>query len=186
MQHHFDVDLAVKYGVTEAIILNHFEYWIELNKSNEKNYYEGRYWTFNSMKAVSEIFPYPYPKKIRNALKHLQDEGLILTGNFNRSAYDRTLWYAFSDLAESILTKGQMDDSEKSNGLPRKGKPIPDNNTPGETNNNLYERFESFWAIYPKKKSKQAALTAWKKLKPDTVFKQKIIDHVQKQKQWPE
>lgn len=186
MQHHFDVDLAVKYGVTEAIILNHFEYWIELNKSNEKNYYEGRYWTFNSMKAFSEIFPYLSPKKIRNALKHLQDEGLILTGNFNRSAYDRTLWYAFSDLAESILTKGQMDDSEKSNGLPRKGKPIPDNNTPGETNNNLYERFESFWAIYPKKKSKQAALTAWKKLKPDEVFKQKIIAAVQKQKQWPE
>ena len=186
MQHHFDVDLAVKYGVTEAIILNHFEYWIELNKSNEKNYYEGRYWTFNSMKAFSEIFPYLSLKKIRNALKHLQDEGLILTGNFNRSSYDRTLWYAFSDLAESILTKGQMDDSEKSNGLPRKGKPIPDNNTPGETNNNLYERFESFWAIYPKKKSKQAALTAWKKLKPDEVFKQKIIAAVQKQKQWPE
>ena len=79
-----------------------------------------------------------------------------------------------------------MDDSEKSNGLPRKGKPIPDNNTPGETNNNLYERFEIFWAIYPKKKSKQAALTAWKKLKPDEAFKQKIIAAVQKQKQWPE
>lgn len=140
MQHHFDVDLAVKYGMTEAVLLNHFEYWIELNKSNDKNYYEGRYWTFNSMKAFSEIFPYLSPKKIRNALKHLQDKGLILTGNFNRSAYDRTLWYAFSDLAESILTKGQMDENEKANGLSEKGEPIPDddtpNNPPKKTNNN--------------------------------------------------
>ena len=57
MQHHFDVELAVKYGVTEAVLLNHFEYWIELNKANGKNLFDGRYWTFNSMKAFSEIFP---------------------------------------------------------------------------------------------------------------------------------
>lgn len=129
MQHHFDVEIAVKYGVTEAILLNHFEYWIELNRANEKNFYDGRYWTFNSMKAFSEIFPYLTEKKVRNALKHLQEEGLILTGNFNKSAYDRTLWYAFSDFAESILPKGQMDESKKANGNYRKGEPIPDNNS---------------------------------------------------------
>lgn len=136
MQHHFDVDLAVKYGVTEAILLNHFEYWIELNRANEKNFYDGRYWTFNAMKAFAEIFPYLTEKKIRNALKHLQDEGIILTGNFNKSTYDRTLWYAFSDLAESILPKGQMDDAKKANGFTEKGEPIPDNNTYNNSNNN--------------------------------------------------
>ena len=136
MQHHFDVDLAVKYGVTEAILLNHFEYWIELNRANEKNFYDGRYWTFNAMKAFAEIFPYLTEKKIRNALKHLQDEGIILTGNFNKSTYDRTLWYAFSDLAESILPKGQMDDAKKANGFTENGEPIPDNNTYNNSNNN--------------------------------------------------
>lgn len=129
MQHHFDVDMAIRYGVVEAIILNHMEYWIELNRTNGRNFYDGRYWTFNSMKAMSEIFPYLTEKKIRTALKNLQEQGLILTGNYNKSAYDRTLWYAFSDLAESILPKRQMEENEKENGQYQKGEPIPDNNT---------------------------------------------------------
>lgn len=133
MQHHFDVDIAVRYGMVEAILINHYEYWIELNRTNDRNYYDGRYWTFNSMKAMLEIFPYLTEKKIRTALKNLQDEGLILTGNYNRSAYDRTLWYAFSDLALSILPKRQMEAPEKANGFSEKGAPIPDNNTPDNT-----------------------------------------------------
>ena len=136
MQHHFDVDLASRYGMVEAILINHFEYWIELNRTNDRNFYDGRYWTFNSMKAMTEIFPYLTEKKIRNALKNLQDEGLILTGNYNRSAYDRTLWYAFSDFAESILPKWQMDFPEKANGNIQKGEPIPNNNPYSETINN--------------------------------------------------
>lgn len=141
MQHHFDVELAQKYGVAEAILLNHFEYWIELNRANEKNFYDGRYWTFNSMKAFSKIFPYMTEKKIRNALKHLQDEGLIVTGNYNKLAYDRTLWYAFSDLAESILPKGQMEDSEMANGYFQKVEPIPDNKPDNDTDRVALKRF---------------------------------------------
>ena len=141
MQHHFDVELAQKYGVAEAILLNHFEYWIELNRANEKNFYDGRYWTFNSMKAFSKIFPYMTEKKIRNALKHLQDEGLIVTGNYNKLAYDRTLWYAFSDLAESILPKWQMEDPEMANGYFQKVEPIPDNKPDNDTDRVALKRF---------------------------------------------
>ena len=141
MQHHFDVELAQKYGVAEAILLNHFEYWIELNRANEKNFYDGRYWTFNSMKAFSKIFPYMTEKKIRNALKHLQDEGLIVTGNYNKLAYDRTLWYAFSDLAESILPKGQMEYPEMANGYFQKVEPIPDNKPDNDTDRVALKRF---------------------------------------------
>lgn len=141
MQHHFDVDLAVRYGMVEAILINHFEYWIELNRTNGRNFYDGRYWTFNSMKALVEIFPYLTEKKIRTALKNLQDEGLILTGNYNRSAYDRTLWYAFSDFAKCILPKRQMEDASKSNGSAQNGEPIPDNNPvdnpPNKPNENV-------------------------------------------------
>ena len=140
MQHHFDVELAKQYGMVEAVLLDHFEYWIELNRANGKNYFEGRYWTFNSMKAFAEIFPYLSEKKIRNALKNLQDAGLIMTGNFNKSAYDRTLWYTFSDFAESILPKRQMEVAEKANQNSQKGEPIPDNNTGGESNTEREKR----------------------------------------------
>lgn len=152
MQHHFDVDLAVRYGMVEAILINHFEYWIELNRTNDRNYYDGRYWTFNSMKALMEIFPYLTEKKIRTALKNLQDEGLILTGNYNRSAYDRTLWYAFSDFAVSILPKGQMEMPERPNGNSQKGEPIPDDNTPNNPPNkpdNNYGRKRPTRAFVP-------------------------------------
>lgn len=135
MQHHFDVELAQRYGLTEAILLNHFSYWIELNQANGKNFFDGRYWTFCSVKAFSEIFPYLAPKKIRVALAHLQEAGLLVTGNFNRSAYDRTLWYAFSDLGISILPKGQMEIPEKANQNCPKGEPIPDNKTDNNPDN---------------------------------------------------
>lgn len=140
MQHHFDVELAQKYGMAEAVLINHFEYWLEHNRSNDVNFFDGRYWTYNSMKAFAEIFPYLSEKKIRNALKNLQDAGLIITGNFNKSAYDRTLWYAFSDLAESILPKRQMDFSKKANQNIQKGEPIPDNNTDNKPDNNTIDR----------------------------------------------
>ena len=135
MQHHFDVDLATRYGIAEAILLNHLEYWIEHNRANQKNFFEGRYWTFNSNKALREIFPYLSEKKIRNALNHLQEEGLILTGNFNKLSYDRTLWYALTEKGKSILPKGQMEVYETANGSNRKGEPIPPNDPYDVTNN---------------------------------------------------
>lgn len=126
MQHSFDVEFAVKYGITESILISHLEYWISKNKANGKNFHDGRYWTYNSIKAWSELFPYLSEKKIRNALKNLEDKGVILTGNYNASAYDRTRWYAFSDMAISILLKGKMEIEKTANQNSQNGEPIPD------------------------------------------------------------
>ena len=113
MEHHFDVKLAQKYGVIEAILLNHFEFWIQQNEANERNFYNGRYWTYNSLKAFCEIFPYLSEKQIRRALNKLQEEGILLVGNFNQNPYDRTLWYSLSEKGNSILPKGQMETAER-------------------------------------------------------------------------
>lgn len=135
-EHHFDVDLAIRYGVLEAVIINHFQFWIRQNEANNRNFYDGRYWTFNSARAFSKIFPYVSERKIRIALKHLQDENIIMTGNYNKSSYDRTLWYAFTDYATSILQNRQMEVPEMSNQTDRIDTPIPDNNTNNNTFNN--------------------------------------------------
>ena len=135
MEHHFDVKLAQKYGVIEAILLNHFEFWIQQNEANERNFYNGRYWTYNSLKAFCEIFPYLSEKQIRRALNKLQEKGILLVGNFNQNPYDRTLWYSLSEKGNSILPKGQMETAERANvqtaeranGNCQKGRPIPDN-----------------------------------------------------------
>lgn len=129
MQHHFDVDIATKYGILEAVLLNHFEHWIRHNEANNTNFHDGTYWTYNSVKALKELFPYVSERKIRYAIDRLKDMGLIKTGNFNSVAYDRTTWFAFTDKGKSLMQKCQMDSVNLSNGFGKNVEPIPDNNT---------------------------------------------------------
>ena len=129
MQHSFDVDIAKEYGLKEAILLNHLYFWIEKNKANEVHYYDGTYWTYNSVKAFNKLFPYLSERQINNTLKALKDKGIIQTGNYNKSAYDRTMWYAFTKTGVSIMQKCKMEDTKMSNGDVKNVKPIPDINT---------------------------------------------------------
>lgn len=127
MQHHFDISLAQRFGMLEAVLLNNIQFWLRKNAANGVNYYDGAYWTYNSVHAFSELFPYASEKQIRTALKKLVDEGILQTGNYNKSSYDRTLWYALTEKGKSILPIGQMEDAEKSNGNDLEGEPIPYN-----------------------------------------------------------
>ena len=138
MEHSFDIEIATEYGMLEAVLLNHLYFWIKKNEANEKNRYDGHYWTYNSMKAFGELFPYASERKIRNALKHLEAEGLLITGNYNKSAYDRTMWYALTEKGFSILRFCKMESSKKSNQNVENVKPIPDNNTDVKTDDNTY------------------------------------------------
>jgi DnaD/phage-associated family protein len=134
MQHSFDIDIAKDYGILEAVILNNMYFWIIKNKANNVNYYDGSYWTFNSSRAFSELFPYASQRQIQLALKKLIDEGILKTGNYNKSAYDRTLWYAFTQKGKCIMQKCKMDYTEEGNGLHENVQPIPDINTDINTN----------------------------------------------------
>lgn len=129
MEHHFDVEIASEYGLTEAILLNNISFWLDHNIANDTNFYDGEYWTYNSIKAFTILFPYLTEKKIRSALAHLEEENIIKTGNFNKSQYDRTKWYTLTKKGKSIMPKRQMEISEMANGNNQKGEPIPYINT---------------------------------------------------------
>ena len=166
MQHSFDIDLAKEYGLLEAIILNNFQFWIEKNKANNTNYYDGYYWTYNSTKALAALFPYSSQRQIQNALKHLRDENILQTGNYNNLSYDRTLWYAFTEKGKCIMQKCKMDYANKGNGECKNVKPIPDNKPDNKPNNKKIEKefeneFETLWEIYPRKVSKKEALKCY-------------------------
>lgn len=137
MQHSFDVEIAKEYGLKEAILMNHLWFWIEKNKANEIHYYDGTYWTYNSVKAFNKLFPYLSERQINNTLKELKDKGIIQTGNYNKSAYDRTMWYAFTKMGISIMQKCKMENTKMSNGYVENVKPIPDINTYINTDNIL-------------------------------------------------
>lgn len=94
MNHSFDVDIAKIVGVNAAIIFNDLCYWITKNKANKQHFHDDLYWTYNSIRAWKELYPYLTERQIRTALQKLVDSGLVVTGNYNRSAYDRTIWYS--------------------------------------------------------------------------------------------
>ena len=122
MIHAFDTEIAQKYGLLESILLNYIWYWVTKNRANEANYFDGKYWTYNSVQAFSALFPYATPKQIRTALEHLRKDGILETGNYNESAYNRTLWYTVTEKGESILRKKQLDSPNKANKCALEGK----------------------------------------------------------------
>lgn len=115
MNHSFNTKVAKEYGIEEAILLENIFFWCLKNEKNNKNYFNGQYWTYNSVKAFSEMFDYMTPKKIASALKKLEDDELIATGCYNANKYDRTKWYAITDKGKCILQNGQMENPEKKN-----------------------------------------------------------------------
>jgi len=129
MAHGFDVDIAKEYGVDVAIMVNHFDFWLSHNKANRKNEHEGKTWTFNSVSAFLEIFPYWTENQVRRILDIMLKRNILLKDNHNQSKYDRTLWYTFTNefLSDhkSILQFSQMEVRESKNGFGENNEPIP-------------------------------------------------------------
>lgn len=128
----FDVDVAMQYGVDEAILIRSFEYWIGLNKSNNKNQHDGRYWTYNSMRGLANFFPFWTDKQVARVVKSLINQEAIICGNYNQHKYDRTIWYAFENedkmlegVSPVISPSGKMLNTKRENAKPQTGEPIP-------------------------------------------------------------
>lgn len=129
MKHIFDIEIAEQYGINAAILLENIGFWIAQSEANEINFHDGSYWTFNSCRALQELFPYMSKRQIHSALEKLINDGLIVTGNYNKVAYDRTLWYTLTQKGKSILHFGTMDFPKKENRFSAEVTPIPDINT---------------------------------------------------------
>jgi len=134
MNHSFNIEVAIDYGVHEAILLENIFFWVEKNKANGQSFHDGYYWTYNSSKAFSELFPYFTERQIGYALKKLENNDLILTANYNKLKYDRTKWYSVTEKARkyykhAISQNCQMEPSKLPNGTVKIVEPIPDINT---------------------------------------------------------
>ena len=210
MQHSFDADIAAEYGINEAVLLNNITFWVFKNASNEYNFFDGRYWTYNSVKAYSKLFPYMSDSTIKRSLKHLKDEGLILTGNYNNDPSHRTNYYTLTDKGMALVSKrpyplGQNDTTDKV----KMTNSIFNNNTDSTDINNtdINEQidsvvsaenaekeimFEQFWEAYPKcfrkvnkkgSKAKFLKIANLKEIFPDIM---RSLDVQKRSKQWNE
>lgn len=129
MEHHFNVYLASEIGVEEAIFIHNLYFWIKKNEANNKHFYDGYYWTYNSAKAFSELFPYWTPKQIIRIIKSCIEKGYVIKGEYNKSKYDRTSWYAITEKVETIYRNSLVDVPKRSSHSAKTVKPIPDSKT---------------------------------------------------------
>lgn len=115
--------LAEKVGVYEAIFLQQLHYW--LNKS--EHVYDGRRWVYNSMESWHNQFPFISVSTIRRIIKKLEEEKIILTGNFNRYKMDRTKWYTIDyEALDSLFQDEQIEEPE----LPQTTSKVDHNDEP--------------------------------------------------------
>ena len=211
MNHAFEIHLAKRYGLCEAILFNNIAFWVEKNEANKRNGFEGRYWTYNTAKAFSVLFPYMSARTIQRALKHLIEEELIMTGNYDDNARNRTNYYTLTDFGKEVAANWQA--ALRQNGNMQydiMAESLFNNNTDINTvNNNTVNSnsafsvvsseyaekeamFEEFWKAYPKcfrkvdKKGCKAKFIRIKNLKelfPDILAS---LELQKRSKQWNE
>jgi hypothetical protein len=127
--HAFNTAIAVLFRCANtATIINDLIHWRKKNIGNNTNCFEGNYWTYMTVKAWNEKYPYITPDVIRGILDRLEENNYIVTGNFNETKYDRTKWYALTEKACTvfnvpfgILPNG---DSKNPNGIGKKPNPF--------------------------------------------------------------
>lgn len=96
-RHGFDIDVASDYGIVPAILISYFQFWIEKNIDEERNFYDGRYWVYFSVSTLAKRFKYLSEKQVRIAIDKLYKKDVIVKSNYNKMPYDRTTWYAFKN-----------------------------------------------------------------------------------------
>lgn len=124
----FDTSIAKEIDTNSAIILQNIEFWQFRNKINNHNFFEGRYWVYNSVKAWSELFDFLTEKQIRTCLSKLEKHEYLITGNFNKMRSDRTKWYTsirIAQMGNCNLPNGKMDLTEQEIAFDQIGKPLP-------------------------------------------------------------
>lgn len=180
----FDPAIAKEHGVEEAIMLANIEFWCMTNKKNKQNFYEGKYWMYNSQETFSELFVFWTRRQIQRILKNLVGAGLVIEGNFNKVGYDKTKWYSVTAINEenTIVKENLIEPHGASEATIRcirsdeVVQPIPDNKTDSKPIVLIEScAFDQFWEEYPKKELKVKARAIWNREKLDKYLQQILV-----------
>lgn len=97
MYHHFNVEIATRYGMEAAIIFENIVYiW------NQKRFdTDGKAWVYNSVQSFQKLYPYMTIYSIKKALKKLEEDGLIESETRN-DTYDHTKSYTVTEKGVSL------------------------------------------------------------------------------------
>ena len=114
IHHSFSIEYATKYGIEEAILIQHIQFWIFQNERLKRNFHEGKTWMYQTQEELAAIYPYWNRDKVQKLLKKLVDKDVLIKGNFNKNIFDRTCWYTFKNKEMfTIVLNNTMDCSEQ-------------------------------------------------------------------------
>ncbi|WP_097028585.1 DnaD domain protein [Clostridium peptidivorans] len=102
-----NVNLAVVLGLSESIIIQQMSYWLE----RSTHIIEGRPWIYNSYSSWQNQLPFFSESSIRRLIRKLEDMGIILSANFNKSKMDKTKWYSLNYDALAKLQENKRNDN---------------------------------------------------------------------------
>ena len=101
-----NTELAVILGdLNESIVLNQLNYWLEINKKANKHFIDGKFWVYNTYNDwKEENFQYWSEKTIQRTFTRLENKGIVISANYNKSGIDKTKWYTIDyDKLEEIV-----------------------------------------------------------------------------------
>jgi hypothetical protein len=103
-------DVAVNFGLKEAIVLYQINYWVKNNEKYNKNFKCGRWWTYNTMEQWKEQFPFWSLATIHNIFKKLRNDRIIFAEKLNQDPSNHVMFYTLnieeneeSNLPEKLL-----------------------------------------------------------------------------------
>ena len=143
MNHSFNVKVAVDFSVNIALFLEHLKFWTFKNLANKSNIYDGKCWSYDTIEALADYFPYWTKSQRETVINSAVAAGLVVKGNYNKTKFDRTVWYALTETAygyfpelmaekylqtlySSVSENSEMDFLTFGNLFPKNRTPIPD------------------------------------------------------------
>lgn len=190
--------LAKEIGLNEAIFLQQLHYW--LNSKSAKNINE-RKWIYNTYEDWNKQFPFWSVMTVRRTVTSLIKKKLVVTGNFNKAGFDKTVWYSIDyeeleGVNRRCVQNEQTSCSNRTDGNVQNEhtNTIDYSETSTETNNNnrsysnskeaskisLKNRFDEIWKQYPtgRKQGKEKAFKSYKKAIKDGVEDLTILNGI--------
>jgi len=125
--------LAIKVGLSKAILLQQVHYWCENPKMGAVR--DGKRWIRNTAEEwQKDNFPFWSLKTVKRTIAALEKDGLLLSrDDLNKSGYDRTKWY-------TINHEALNNDALSSSDEPELDDPIDPNWADAEGQNDPMER----------------------------------------------
>lgn len=166
----FNPKVAQIVGVNAAILFEELCALILHSETNEVNFKDNRYWSYQSYTAIQKIHFYLTERQIQTAINDLEINGFIVSGNFNVSPFDKTKWYAigengfnfyeeragfkvhrYTEQKEEVIeptVKDEQDEEQELFALEADEEPVDEQEQEDE---NSVLPFNEFWKRYGKK-----------------------------------